>query len=1167
MEVYKTMRKFWVIFFSVFTALVVALSLIFVFATRETIKISADVMYVNVGDTFSLTLDKKNASNSTKITAESSDLSVVTFDMESSMAVAKSGGVARITFTTTNSRYRSLHCDVMVGDGTTENPFYIATAEDLAQIGAADSIYPADACYRLVANIDMSQHNDGIWAPIAEFSGVLDGNGYTITNTVIGVNDSDNNETLANAGIFGTISAAGKVTNLKVENFYARGSYVNFGVIAGVNYGKIDRVEIKNAFLEVDADVIGGVVGINESTDYMGDTRCIASVSQTSADVTIGVEQKMTDNGIVYINVGANGIIGGIAGENIGGQIINTYSIGKVVLGEAGIVYGGLVGNNTYTMLSTVDEATSSNMAAAKIANSYTAISLFSSKVGNFSNEILGGVVGRNTDIEEVVDKNGVAVTISSNNITGVYYDTENLNDADNASIKDFDGIGSNNIINAEAGKVVEAAGYVKGYNTANMKVQANYKANAKTTRIYDTKGTLISTKVEGTNWDFDKVWIMNSDNNGYPHLTYAKVDAEAEQEVVDSYIVLNTYQVTINQYNTNTDKATSVAKMIVSDAEGNEISTHTSSYITMDIVEGFKLAATSKGVEIYDLDGKLYQSISFVLSNEDYKLNRIVSDEYTVSNAGIVKDNANVNVYFDYTNHVLTILDATTGKILKLWSTVKEGTVLNTYIAVIAEELSGQSNIKYNTKQNGTGYSYTAYSKMPANDLTLYAIYSKTTTPSEPSTPSTPSEPTTPDYSETNVYEISNMTDWNKYVVAYAKDSDIKFVQTNSFSVTSSFQVCPVINGEYDGNGYTITINGTQTNYGVFDKIGANGSVYDLNVKYSTYNSKITSVYNDMYFGGIANVCYGEVNNCKVSGKIYISNKIESGVAGVVGHLYSGLVVDCDNEATISATSQAVAGIVAAMRSGEVSGCSNSGAVTNNSDTIYDYDILYNGTVISAGIVGYMYSTGYSKIVESNSNTAKITSEVPGDGDGGNSAGIVGYTNGGTIENNRNSGAIESDYMAGGIVAFCDGATISYNTNSANILAESNVKGTNVSAGGIIAKVHNSGTVTYNTQSKGTITAKGAIPGGSEAFAGGIIGCMWYGGTAKYNKLAYNAYISATGVSAFAAGGCGRVCQATFSNTTYTSTWQSNCSQYLTATGTWLAFVQTNYNMNVYGV
>ncbi len=71
------------------------------------------------------------------------------------------------------------------GDGTPQNPYQIATAEQLALLAyQTNNGLGGDACYILTNDIDLNAADSLIWIPIGnegKFSGIFDGDGHTIS--------------------------------------------------------------------------------------------------------------------------------------------------------------------------------------------------------------------------------------------------------------------------------------------------------------------------------------------------------------------------------------------------------------------------------------------------------------------------------------------------------------------------------------------------------------------------------------------------------------------------------------------------------------------------------------------------------------------------------------------------------------------------------------------------------------------------------------------------------------------------------------------------------------------------------------------------------------------------------------------------------------------------
>lgn len=104
---------------------------------------------------------------------------------------------------------------------------FLHTAADLSGIAKKP-----DGTYRLAAEIDMA---DVAWTPVAYFTGVLDGAGYSIRNLTVKQTDNQ-----GNTGLFGCL--AGTVRDLHLENTHiaARGSETA-GTFAGTVSGCLEN--------------------------------------------------------------------------------------------------------------------------------------------------------------------------------------------------------------------------------------------------------------------------------------------------------------------------------------------------------------------------------------------------------------------------------------------------------------------------------------------------------------------------------------------------------------------------------------------------------------------------------------------------------------------------------------------------------------------------------------------------------------------------------------------------------------------------------------------------------------------------------------------------------------------------------------------------------------
>ncbi|UCD52286.1 MAG: hypothetical protein JSW27_06540 [Phycisphaerales bacterium] len=205
------------------------------------------------------------------------------------------------------------------GRGAADDPYRIATAEQLLSIGADPNLL--DKHFLLIADIDLSNYrfeqapiapNTDPCAPFFEgdpFTGVLAGNGHVIRHLHV--------EGGPFLGLFGSLAPSAVVSGLGLEDCLILGQY-NVGALTGAQEGTVSGCYSTGVIL---GDFyVGGLIGeIYEAGRLSG--------SFSTAAVT-----------------GIGGDAGGLVGGNVGGSIWNCHSSGQTNGGPARA--GGLVGFN-----------------------------------------------------------------------------------------------------------------------------------------------------------------------------------------------------------------------------------------------------------------------------------------------------------------------------------------------------------------------------------------------------------------------------------------------------------------------------------------------------------------------------------------------------------------------------------------------------------------------------------------------------------------------------------------------------------------------------------------------------------------------------------------------------------------------------------------------------
>lgn len=301
------------------------------------------------------------------------------------------------------------------------NTIIIKTAEDMQKLHT----YPS-ANFKLAGNIDMTQYASGQgWKPVDEFSGKLDGRGYTISNLKI------NRPSEQYVGLFGKVTADAKIINVTFENVNIVGENYT-GVLAGTMAGNATRVIVTPRVLTREEErkdeserppvfatvtgqfYVGGLVGAfnqglisnckvklenvngrEEVGGFVGTyssgtlQECYANTdSMTGKSSVGGFAGLISASNATYMHecVGISSIsgtdsLGGLVGkiEMLSANkldIKNSYSLGTITQGESDM--GGLIG-----YIRTADRATL-NLEAL-----YTAVDVLN------KNSTAGGCLGR----------------------------------------------------------------------------------------------------------------------------------------------------------------------------------------------------------------------------------------------------------------------------------------------------------------------------------------------------------------------------------------------------------------------------------------------------------------------------------------------------------------------------------------------------------------------------------------------------------------------------------------------------------------------------------------------------------------------------------------------------------------------------------------------------
>jgi len=280
------------------------------------------------------------------------------------------------------------------GSGTQEDPFIIASADQLARIGMASILW--DKAFVLVSDLDFTD----ITVPrigtcrSMDFTGSFKGNGHIIRNLTMDTAGIS----ATYLGLFGYIGPGGWVSDLGLENVIIKGgegSYSLGGLVGCILEGTISHCYTTGSVSAGDnGRSLGGLVGCvldGTVTDCWAASRVAGGKDSRRLGGLVGYYGSDNIGGMIsrakgmisqcYATGDVSGadkseLLGGLVGYNFG-SITNCYATGNVYSGRKSEQVGGLVGYNQ----------------GGSITNCYATGGVSSADSSGF----LGGLVGKNS--------------------------------------------------------------------------------------------------------------------------------------------------------------------------------------------------------------------------------------------------------------------------------------------------------------------------------------------------------------------------------------------------------------------------------------------------------------------------------------------------------------------------------------------------------------------------------------------------------------------------------------------------------------------------------------------------------------------------------------------------------------------------------------------------
>ena len=248
------------------------------------------------------------------------------------------------------------------GNGTPDDPYQIATAEDLILMGESPEDY--DKHFILTTDIDLDPNLPGgqvftraVIAPrvkevpypdVCAFSGSFNGNGCRIKHLTIRGGTRDL------LGLFGKTGQEARILNLGLENVSIKSDGSGcLGALSGLNHGYITHCYSNGNISSINrSGALGGLVGDNDGGSI---THCYSdcdvsgeqsdSIKSEHLGGLVGTNWFSGNISNCYASGAVTGdfMVGGLVGANLQADISNCYATGSV---SGSLCVGGLAGGN-----------------------------------------------------------------------------------------------------------------------------------------------------------------------------------------------------------------------------------------------------------------------------------------------------------------------------------------------------------------------------------------------------------------------------------------------------------------------------------------------------------------------------------------------------------------------------------------------------------------------------------------------------------------------------------------------------------------------------------------------------------------------------------------------------------------------------------------------------
>lgn len=408
---------------------------------------------------------------------------------------------------------------LLQGDGSISDPYLIHDETELRDAWLMGN----NQYYKLMADISLTSK----WTPFASdpaypFTGVFDGNGFTISDIEI-LSGSNN-------GFFGFVQNA-TIRNLNLKNVTLTGGGSVGALAAEVQMSTINNCTATNVNITASGANAGGLVGYARGTGiYNSWVRDVEIEGATNLGGFTGFLYYNGSTGCTLNKTYAVNVIvtGKTKGDNIGGhtgrversQISESFSSGEVK-SIVETYQGGLIGYSLYH---------------TTVADSFSTCNVENYYSNNTSSYYSGGIIGR-ADYYTSFNRVYASGTIKATNASGIAGHIQVAGNQDCSIINSFvlnpkvttslsrayrltsmtsnsiNSIKLDNNYALDIGEFYSSSGL---YRNALIELQNSY--SGKDITLTDAKRVIT---YKNASWDFENIWEID-ENNSYPYLKFA---------------------------------------------------------------------------------------------------------------------------------------------------------------------------------------------------------------------------------------------------------------------------------------------------------------------------------------------------------------------------------------------------------------------------------------------------------------------------------------------------------------------------------------------------------------------------------------------------------------------------------------------------------------------